>query len=334
MSSDRKVLWGIYTLVAIIAIGVIGYMAIEKWPFLDALFMTVTTIATVGYNLVHPLSRGGEIFTIFLIIGGTGAALYSFTVIAAYLIEGSLGNVLRRRFMKNRIAMLKRHFILCGLGRVGGEIAHTFTEEGVPFVVIDNRPDCIARAEEAGYLYLQGDATSDAVLKEAGIKHARGLVAAIGSDVANTYITLSARGLRPDIFIEARANSEEVEIKLQRAGADRIISPYSIGARRMAMLALRPAIVDFIDTIIHHNPELRMENLVINDNSSLAGRTVHEARQCSKANVLAINRKSGKLLANPAEDETIAAGDSIIIMGTKEQLGSLELVCQGVKSNE
>jgi voltage-gated potassium channel len=335
MKSARRVLWGIYALLAITAIGVIGYMVIEHWPFLDALFMTITTITTVGYSEVHPLSQGGQIFTIFLIVGGVGAALYSFTAIAAYLIEGSLGVMLGRRYMKSKIATLKGHFILCGLGRVGEEIARTFKEEGVLFVVVDNRPDCIARAEQEGYLYLQGDATSDEVLKEAGIEQARGLVAAVGSDVDNTYITLSARGLRPDIVIEARASNEEAEIKLKRAGANGVVSPYSIGARRMALLALRPAVVDFIDILTHRRgPELQMENLVINSDSSLVGRTVQEARQCSKANILAINRKSGTLLANPAENEVIAAGDSLIIMGTREQLGSLELVCQGVKSNE
>jgi voltage-gated potassium channel len=201
----------------------------------------------------------------------------------------------------------------------------------VPFVIIDNKPDCITRAEEAGQLYLQGDATSDEVLAEAGIERARGLVAVVGTDADNIYITLSARGLRPDLFIEARTSSEEAEKQLKRAGADRIVAPYSIGARRMAMLALRPAVVDFIDTVIRQrSPELQMENIAINKDSPLAGRTVAEVRQCSTANVLAISKKSGKLVANPSRDDKISEGDSIIIMGTKEQLTSLELVCEGV----
>ena len=231
--------------------------------------------------------------------------------------------------------MLKGHFILCGYGRVGEEIAGILKEEDVPFIVIDNRAECIARAEQAGYLYLDGDATSDEVLKEAGIEHARGLVTALGNDVDNTYVTLSARGLHPELFITARASDAEAGTKLKRAGANRIVSPNNIGARRMAMLALRPAVVDFIDTITRRRgPELQMENVAISDSSSLNGQTVDAVRQCSKANVLAISKKTGSFLANPPGEEKVSAGDSLIIMGTSEQLTSLEGICEGVKPNE
>lgn len=335
MSPTRRLSWGGGALVAIIAAGVVGYTLIEGWSFLDSLYMTVTTITTVGYNEVHPLSTGGRIFSIFLIVGGVGGALYTLTGVIQYIIEGNIGTTWGRQRMKTKIAKLKGHFILCGFGRVGEEIARTFKEEGIPFVIIENRPECVARTEETEYLLLRGDATRDEVLKEAGIEHARGLVATLGTDADNTYITLSARELRPDLFIEARASSEEAEKKLKRAGADRIVSPYSIGARRMAMLAMRPAVVDFIDTITRRRgPELQLENVAISDDSSLVGLTVEEARQCSNTNILAINKKSGKLLANPAGKEKIVSGDSLIIIGTKEQLASLELICEGVKSNE
>ncbi|MFC1940942.1 potassium channel family protein [Chloroflexota bacterium] len=335
MDSARRVIWGICSLVAIIAIGVIGYIAIEGWSFLDSIYMTVTTITTVGYSEVHPLSTGGRIFSIFLIVGGVGGALYALTGIIQYIIEGNIGTTWGRRRMKTKIAQLKGHFILCGFGRVGEEIAHTFKLEGAPFVIVENRPESIDRLEETGDLYLQGDATRDEVLREAGIEHARGLVAAIGNDVDNTYITLSARGLRPDLFIEARASSEEAETKLKRAGADRIVAPNSIGARRMAMLALRPAVVDFIDTVTRRRgPELQLENITISSDSSLVGQTVEAARQCSKANILAVSKKTGKLLPNPSGEAKISVGDNLIIMGTKEQLTSLELVCEGVEVNE
>ncbi|MFC2056094.1 potassium channel family protein [Chloroflexota bacterium] len=335
MSSARRVLWGVCALVGIIAIGVIGYITIEGWSFFDSLYMTVVTITTVGYAEVHPLSTGGRIFSIFLIVGGVGGVLYAVTGIIEYIVEGRFGTTWGRRRMKSKIAKLKGHFILCGFGRVGEEVANTFKEEDVPLVVIDNRLECIARVEQAGYLHVEGDATRDEVLKEAGIEHARGLVAALGADVDNTYITLSARGLRSDLFIEARASSEEVEKKLKRAGADRIVSPQRIGARRMAMLALRPAVVDFIDTVIRRRGlELQMENVAISNSSSLSGQTVDEVRRCSKANVLAISKKSGRLLANPSGEEKISAGDSLIIMGTTEELASLEAICEGVKSDE
>ena len=190
MASSGRVLWGIGALVSIVAIGVIGYTAIEGWSFLDSLYMTITTITTVGYSEVHPLTTAGRIFSIFLIVGGVGGALYALTGIVQYVIEGNIGTTWGRRRMKNKIAKLKGHFILCGFGRVGEEIARTFKEEGVPFVIIENRPECIARLEQAEHLHLPGDATKDEVLREAGIERARGLVAAVGSDTDNTYITL------------------------------------------------------------------------------------------------------------------------------------------------
>jgi len=235
--------------------------------------------------------------------------------------------------MKAKIAKLKDHFILCGYGRVGGEIAHTFSEEGAPFVIIESRQDNFAMAETQGYLCLFGDATTDKVLMEAGIERAKGLVAAVGNDVDNTYITLSARGLRPDLFIEARASSKEVETKLKRAGADRVVSPSSIGARRMAMLALRPAVADFVDTVIYRRgQELLMENIAVESDSPLVGLTVEAIHHRAKTTVLAISKKSGKLLANPPHDTTIEVGDRLIIMGTPKQLTALECFCEGGQS--
>ena len=334
MNPLRRVLWGICALAAIIIIGTGGYIIIEGWSLLDALYMTIITITTVGYAEVHPLSTGGQTFSIFLIIGGVGGALYTLTGIIGYIIEGQFGTTLERRGMKTRIAKLKGHFILCGYGRVGEEIARKFKEEGILFVIIDNRPDCIARAEQAGYLYLQGDATSDEVLREAGIGQARGLVAAAGDDADNTYITLSARGLCPELFIEARASSEEAETKLKRAGANRIVSPHRIGGRRMAMLALRPAVVDFIDTVTHGRVrEMQLEDVGIGGNSSLVGLTMKAARSKTGIAILATRRKSGKLLTNPHDEEIIEDGDQLIVIGTKERLAALEEAFEGGKAS-
>jgi voltage-gated potassium channel len=305
-------------------------MLIEGWPFGDAIYMTMITISTVGFGEVHPLTYAGRIFSIFLIVGGVSGALFVFSAIIEYIVEGRLGIIFGRRQMKAKIAKLKEHFILCGYGRVGEEIARTFSEEGIPFVIIDSRSENTALAEEQGYLYLVGDATSDKLLVEAGIERARGLVAAVGSDVDNTYITLSARGLRPDLFIEARASSEESEIKLKRAGADRVVSPNSIGARRMAMLALRPTVVDFIDTVTYgRGRELEMENVAVGSDSPLAGQTIEAIRNQTKAAILAISKKGGKPVANPPGDRVIEVGDRLIIIGTKEQLKALECLCEG-----
>jgi len=232
--------------------------------------------------------------------------------------------------MKNRIAKIKNHFILCGYGRVGQAIAQTFSEEEIPFVVITNDEQHIARAEKDGYLCLFGDATSDEVLKEAGIERAHGLVSAVGTDTDNTFISLSARELRPDLFIEARSSGPESESKLRRAGADRVISPHAIGGRRMAMLALRPAVVDFIDTVTYgRGRELELENVDVAGGSPLIGRTMAQARSKDGITVLAMRKKSGKLLANPPGEEIIEDGDRLIVIGTKKRLSALESLFEG-----
>jgi voltage-gated potassium channel len=332
MSSLRRLLWGLYAFVIIVAIGVVGYTFIEDWSFLDSLYMTITTITTVGFKEVYPLSEAGRIFTIFLIIGGVGGALYILTTIMGYIMEGQFGITMWRRRMKTKIAKLKKHFILCGYGRVGEEIALTFSEEGVPFVIISNNEEHVARAQKEGYLAVLGDATSDDVLEEAGIERAYGLVAAVGSDTDNTFITLSAREVRPDLFIEARCASPESEGKLRRAGADRVISPHAIGGRRMAMLALRPAVVEFIDTVTSgRGRELHLETVDIVSGSSLVGQTIAQAKDKVGITILAIRKQSGKLIANPSDEEVIEDGDRLITIGTKQRLAALEKILTGKK---
>jgi voltage-gated potassium channel len=325
MSPLRRVLGGVVWLIGILIIGVLGYEIIEGWNLLDSIYMTVTTITTVGYQEVHPLSAGGRIFSIFLMIGGVGGALYALSGIVGYIIEGNLGTVWERRKMQNKIAKLKEHFILCGFGRVGEEIARTFHEEEADFIVIDNRSECISRLEKTDYIYLEGDATQDDVLKSAGIERARGLIAAVGTDTDNTYITLSARGLCPDIYIEARASSTEAVTKLERSGANRVILPHAIGGNRMAMLALRPAVVDFIDNVIYsRGREMRLENVDITENSKLIGLTIKEVRDKTRVSVLAVQKKGGALTPNPTGEGVVEGGDNLIVIGTKAQLSSLE----------
>jgi voltage-gated potassium channel len=332
MSSLRRLLWGLFAFTTIVAIGVVGYMVIEKWTFLDAVYMTITTITTVGFREVHPLSYTGRIFTTFVIIGGVGGALYVLTAIMGYILEGQFGITIWRRRMKTKITKLKKHFILCGYGRVGEEIALTFSEEGVPFVIISNNQEHVARAENEGYLAIFGDATSDDVLKKAGIERAYGLVAAVGSDTDNTFITLSARELRPELFIEARCASSESEGKLRRAGADRVISPHAIGGRRMAMLAMRPAVVDFIDTVTTgRGREMHLETVDITEGSSLVGQTMDKAKDKVGITVLATRKQSGKLVPNPPNEEVIEEGDRLIVIGPKRRLAALEKILTGKK---
>ena len=326
MNPLRRVLWGAFWLIAVTIVGVLGYEIIEGWGLLDSLYMTVTTITTVGYREVHELSEGGRIFTIFLMIGGVGGALYALSGVVGYVVEGNLGTVWERRKMQNKINGLKNHFILCGFGRVGEEIARTFKAENVPFIVIENRQECINFLEKTDYIYLQGDATQDDVLRAAGIEKARGLIAAVGTDVDNTYITLSARGLCPEIFIEARASSAEAQTKLERSGANRVILPHAIGGNRMALLALRPAVVDFIDNVVYsRGREMRLENVDITEMSKLTGMNIEEVRKKTGVTTLAIQKHGQVLKPNPSGDETIEDGDKLIVIGTKGQLTSLEL---------
>jgi voltage-gated potassium channel len=323
---SRRFLQIIFALIAVIAIGTVGYRLIEGWSPLDCLYMTVITISTVGYTEVHALSEAGRIFTIVLIIIGVGVLFYGVTTVVQYVIEGNLEIILGRRRMKDKIAKLKGHIIVCGFGRVGKEVARVFQQEGVDFVVVDNSKDSIAEAAASGYLYVEGNASSDEVLKEAGILHARGLVAAAGSDADNVFVTLSARGLRPDIFITARASAQESEFKLRRAGADRTIYPHVLGGRRLAMLALRPLVVDFVDTALEsRGKELVLENIGVGPGSPVIGKTCKEGQRCGNgAVILAVRKKDGRLFTSIADEMLLELGDQLIVIGNRDQLRDLE----------
>jgi voltage-gated potassium channel len=326
MSPLRRFLQIIYAVIIVVAIGVIGYKLIEGWSLLDSLYMTVITLSTVGYREVHPLSTGGMVFTIVLIVIGVGVIFYALTTMVQYMIEGNLANVLGRRRMKEKIAKLRDHIIVCGYGRVGREVARVFQEERIPFVVIDHNSEAIAKAAVDGYLHLVGNATNDDILKEAGILQARGLVAATGNDADNVFITLSARELSPDIFITARAGAPESEAKLKRAGADRTIYPHVLGGRRLAMLALRPLVVDFVDTALEsRGQELVLENIGVGPGSPVAGKTVREGRSCcAGAVILAVKKKGGALLTSLSDDTQLELGDELVVVGNREQLRALE----------
>jgi voltage-gated potassium channel len=310
----------------IIIVGTAGYMIIEGWSLLDSAYMTVITMSTVGFREVHGLSAAGRIFTIFLIIGGTGTMAYTAFTLVRYLLEGQLTNILGRRRMKEKISNLKGHVVLCGYGKVGKEVAHIFSDEGTQFVVIESDEKASAKATGDGYLCLNMNATSDEALKEAGIMTARALVAALGSDADNLYITLSAKSLRPDIFVVARVDNEESESKLKRAGADRTVSPYGIGGRRLAMLTLKPLVVDFVDTTMNRQGhELTLEAMEVMSGSLMEGITVKEGmKHAGGAHILAIRKKSGRLVTNPTTETILEAGDELVVMGTREQLKGIE----------
>lgn len=328
MNWERQIGKIVLIFIFIITIGVAGLMLIEGWTFFDALYMTVITISTVGFHEVHPLTMAGTVFMTGFIILGVGSFLYIITKIAEYIVAGHLQGALEKKRMEKRIDGLDKHYIVCGFGRVGQNIATELKRAGIPFVVIDVNPVSIAKCVEQGYPYIQGNASEDEVLKEAGIMRAAGLVTATDSDAENVYVTLSAKALREDLYVVARASSDEAEHKLLKADADRVLSPYSIAGRRLAGMLLRPNVIELLDVVMHReNNDLLMEELVVRASSALDGATVGEARRrCTLgANILAIKKKSeAKIIPSPGSAVVIGSDDLLVALGTKEQLMELE----------
>jgi voltage-gated potassium channel len=313
--------------VVVILAGTLGYMLVEGWSAWDAFYMTVISITTAGYREVHDLSRAGQLFTSALLIFGVGTAFYAFTLVAAGVIESRLQPRSQEKRRARMIDQLSDHFILCGAGRIGLIIADEFRRQGVPFVVIDRDPAAVQAVLERGDLAVEADASREDILRRLRIDAARGLIAALGSDAENVYAILTARGLRPDLFVIARADSEDAGRKLQRAGANRVISPYQIGAIQMAQTALRPAVVDFVELATSsENLELAMEQVRIAAASPLAGRTILEAnlRQRFGVIVVGIQRDAGKMEFNPPHDAVMRAADQLVVLGRPEQLKDLE----------
>ena len=320
-----RMVTGLGVFAALIATGTAGYMTVERWSFLDALFMTVTTITTVGYREVRPLDTEGRIFTIFLVLFGVGTAFYLLTTFVALVIEGDLGAALGVTRMKGRIEQLSDHHILCGYGRVGEEIARELVERKTPFVVVESNRDTMDRAIAAGCLVVEGDAASDDVLERAGIRRARTLLAASDSDSGNTYITLAARALNPDIFIVARAGKRESEARVRRAGASRVISPYAISGRRMALSAIQPNMVDFMDTLaVGRNAEQMLAEIEVTEDSGLFGLYIRHLVEASKqVKVLGLQRASGELIVGPGDDARLELGDRLMVVGPEPAIAAV-----------
>jgi voltage-gated potassium channel len=315
---------GLVVFVALLALGTAGYMLIERWSFLDALFMTVTTITTVGYREVRPLDTEGKIFTMGLLLFGVGTAFYLLTTFVAYVIEGDVGAAFGFTRMKRSIDQLKDHYILCGFGRVGEEIAREFSERNILFVVVENNPETTPHAAAAGHLLVEGDATSDSVLEEAGVRRAKVLLAASDSDSGNTYITLTAKALNPDIFVVARAGKRESEARAFRAGADRVISPYVLSGRRMALSAIQPNMVDFIETLSVRNAEQILAEIEVTEESGLLGLYVRHVLEVSPhVTVLGLQRASGDLVVAPRAEERLDLGDVLIIVGPEHEIAGV-----------
>jgi voltage-gated potassium channel len=330
----RRVEGALLALVIITVVGVLGYMAFEGWSFTDALYMTVITLTTVGYREVRLLDTSGQLWTMFLLITGVGTLFYTAVSSVELVVEGTIrGYFGRRRRMERAINRLSGHYILCGYGRVGRQVAAEFALDGVPFVVIEQDRETVEECVEKGYLVLLGEASDDDVLEEAGLRRARGLVAAVDSDADNVFVVLSARKLNPELHIVARASSDGSAAKLEIAGADRTLSPYAVGGRRLASLATQPLVVDFLDIVTRgeEGMEFRLEEFSVPEESSIADQTIGELRigERTGAMILATRHREGGFDTTPSASDRISGGDTLIVLGTREQVARLEQLIRG-----
>ncbi|QFZ93088.2 potassium channel family protein [Synechococcus elongatus] len=328
LNHRRNLVYSFWALLLLIVVGTLGYQLIEGWTGLDALYMTITTLATVGFGEVNPLSPKGRLFTILLILAGLILIGYVIKTATEALAEGYFQETLRDRRLRHLLNRLHNHYIICGFGRTGQEIAREFNAEALPFVVLDNDEAAIDTAIAAGFQAFVGDATLDEVLIKAGIERARCLVAAMPSDADNLYAILSAKTLNPELRTIARASSAEAVQKLRRGGADAVVSPYITGGRRMAAAARRPQAIDFIDDLTSASERSVYidEFLLEQPRSRFLGRTLRDAdlRGRSGALILAIRRTDGTLIAGPTGETYLELGDLLLCLGTRQQLQALE----------
>jgi voltage-gated potassium channel len=322
----RRLSLALSTLAGIIVVGTLGYVVLG-FSVLDALYQTVTTVATVGFREVEPLDTAGKIFTIVLILVGVGTALYTFTVLLETLIEGHLAELFGRRRMERQIDALRDHVIVCGWGRVGRAIGDELLAAGTSLVAIEADD---GRAASSLVPIVLGDATDDAILEKAGLHRARAVIAALDTDAANLFLTVTARALHPEVFIVARARVHDSEAKLRRAGADRVVNPQSIGGARIAAFVLQPHVTEFLDIVMHdRNLEFRLAEVVVPPRSTVAGRSIREAqlRDQTGALVLALREQDGTFHTNPSPDTPLREGHVLIAIGTADELVALhELV--------
>ncbi len=332
-SRSTNVFRGLVLMLFVIVVGTWGLILLEGFPLLDALYMTIITISTVGFGEVRELSGAGHVFVIFLIIGGLSVMTYTLGALAQYVIEGQFGTLLGRRRMERQIASLKGHYVICGHGRMGRILCAELQQEGASFVVVEGKPEEAEELRELGYLVIEGDATHDEVLQKSGIERARGLVAVVSSDVDNLYIVLSAREMtrqeNPRLYILARASDQQSMHKLRRAGADRVISPYQIGGMRLVQALLRPAVYDFVEVVTSSSGmDLMIEEMPVGRRSKLVGHLLRDSgiRQHYDLIIVGIKKDSGRMVFNPGPDEPIEAGDVLIVLGDRTQTGQLRAV--------
>lgn len=322
-------------LLLVIVFGTVGYRLLggREWSFVDALYMTIITITTVGYREVHePLGPTLMVFTVVLLVVGVGTTLYVLGSMAQVTIEGKMNAIIRRRRLDKKIHALKDHYIVCGCGRMGLLIARQLAEKPLPVVVVERDEAKINKAEEEGLPYIFADATDEDALVRAGIQRAKGLITALGTDADNVYVTLTARELNPKLYILARAGEEGSDKKLLRAGANKVVSPYTIGGMRMAEAVLRPAVVDFIEiATMKRTIDLQLEEVRVGPTSKLVGTTLLDShiRKDFDSIIIGIKKSSNEMIFNPTPDYRIEANDTLIALGKREDMVRMEKAFAG-----
>ncbi len=325
---QRRFLFITLSIIGILAIGTVGFVLTDHYPPFDAFYMTLTTMTTVGYGEVHPLSLRGRIFNSFLIIFGVTTILIAVGAMTQTIIEMEFGDAIGKRRAKRMIEQLKDHYIICGYGRVGRGAAEELAREHVPFVIVDIDPERAERAMMAGHLAVAADSTRDDTLRQVNIQHARGLVAALATDADNLFVLLSAKGLNPRLYVATRAAEESAEEKMRRAGADAVFAPYAITGHRLAHALLRPHVMQFLDftTTTNLGEDISIEQVPVSAHSHTVSKTIRELQIGRDLNVIvmAIRKADGNMVFNPSADTPISGGDYLIVMGRQRGLRTLE----------
>ncbi len=322
----KRILVMLFLLLALGISSTAGFHLIEGWSWLESAYVVIITLSTVGHGTPSGLSPGGMGLMIALIIIGVGLAVYLSGLIVQGFLEGELGKFLGRIRMERQIQNLQDHYLICGFGRIGSLVCKELHNAGVPFVVVEKEEEPCHRAVAFGYVCVQGDATDENVLKEAGIDRAKGLVAVLGSDAENVFLTMSARFLNRNLSIVARASAEKAQRKLYRAGANRCISPESIGGRHMAKAVLKPNVLEFIDLATGEGDlNLDLDEIRVPEKSTLVGKTLMESglRQSYGIIIVAIRKPDGVMRFNPSGDTGVDAGDVLLALGEKQKIKAL-----------
>lgn len=326
MTLKTRLLAALVAMALAMIVGVTGYHFIEGWSLFDSLYMTVITLATVGFGETHPLSSWGRVFTIFLILGGIGILTYSFSTFTAFIVEGELGEALRRKRMEKKIQAMSNHYIVCGGGRTGRYVIDELQKTRRPFVVIDSDPALVDNYAQKGCLALDGDASQDEVLKRAGIERAKGLAACLSTDQDNLFVIITAKGLNPGLRTVSTSIEKGVGEKLYRSGADAVVSPNFIGGLRIASELIRPTVVSFLDNMLRdENDNFRVEEVTLGDGSS--GRTLGEILQNQRLDlmVLAVRPSNlDKYLFNPRPETRLLRNDILVLMGRADEVQKLQ----------